>query len=294
MFTKKFKTKINDMKSKSTEFNLSVEKPKIINREYERSLSLGSGIGFTHNKLFEIKTIQEIWEYLHQEIINENIKHLKLSKKDEIKYVLLKRMPFLSESYVKSWNMILKNEIRQSEIVDYFRNNEKIIIHQGDLVQIKADALIYQTSNLVGCTEWDCKCMSSYIHSKAGPELKQECIEILKNRIQSSIITHGHNLLVKYIIHLFFQNKTDIKQIELYYNSSLDNLQNLCVKSVVISPFHVYDDLCLENKFDCYDIMFETVRKWITKNKSNIKIIFCVNNEEEFQLMNELMKKHKK
>ena len=83
-------------------------------------------------------------------------------------------------------------------------NNQQLILEVGDISEQKTDAII----NPVNGRLLDGGTVDDAIRSKAGEGLTKECADVFKNQLNSeqlptgqAIITGGHDLPVKYIIH---------------------------------------------------------------------------------------------
>ncbi len=83
-------------------------------------------------------------------------------------------------------------------------NNQQLILEIGDISDKKTDAIVNPVNGRLsgGGT------VDEAIRSKAGKGLNEECTEIFKNQFNNeqmptgqAIITSGHDLPVKYIIH---------------------------------------------------------------------------------------------
>ena len=125
------------------------------------------------------------------------------------------------------------------------------------------------------------------IHRKAGPELRQACIEIKKEMgikflpPGKAVITPGFNLPSKYIIHTVgpIYNRRDVKQpgqLRACYANSMDLASSYKCKSIAFS--NISTGIYRYPKHEAAEIAIETVRSY---RESIIEMVFfvCFDNE---------------
>ncbi|TRZ39844.1 protein-ADP-ribose hydrolase [Niallia circulans] len=88
-----------------------------------------------------------------------------------------------------------------------FTQSEKLILWQGDITQLKADAIVNAAnSQMLGCFQPLHACIDNAIHSAAGPQLRNDCEKImsLQGRLEETgdaKITRAYNLPSRYVLH---------------------------------------------------------------------------------------------
>ena len=164
------------------------------------------------------------------------------------------------------------------------KNNIEII--QGDLTSMNLDIIVNAANHtLLGGGGID-----GIIHSKAGPQLLEECKKLEGCEIGSAKITDGYNLPCKKIIHacgpMYYGNRDNapiqlrncyIKCIELAENYRKENnLEKVSIGFPCIST-GVYgypkDEAC--------KIAIDTVKEYI---KENIEVKFVCYEELDYKL----------
>lgn len=85
--------------------------------------------------------------------------------------------------------------------------SSKIRIYRGDILNIKADAIVNAAnSSLLGCFIAGHNCIDNCIHSAAGLQLRFECNEIMQKTghpasVGCAVVTSGYNLKAPHVIH---------------------------------------------------------------------------------------------
>jgi O-acetyl-ADP-ribose deacetylase (regulator of RNase III) len=134
----------------------------------------------------------------------------------------------------------------------------------------------------LGCFVYSHKCIDNIIHCKAGPLLRKECQEIMKNKgtIQTgdAIVTKAYKLPCKYIIHVVGPiYKEDIDPIK-----NLEKCYETCLEKCKINKCHSIAFCCVSTgifgfpKKLASKIAIRTVREWTKKNEYHLHVIFNV------------------
>ena len=157
---------------------------------------------------------------------------------------------------------------------------------QADITKIKVDAIVNAANkSLLGGGGVD-----GAIHAAAGSNLLEECRQLHGCETGEAKITKGYNLPANYIIHTVgpiyrFHNKEEnAKLLANCYRNSLDLARKFRLKSIAFS--------CISTGVYGYpkqlaaEIAVKTVRDWLKNNRYQIKVIFCVfdnDNKEIYQ-----------
>ena len=147
---------------------------------------------------------------------------------------------------------------------------------QDDITNLKVDAIVNAANKtLLGGGGVD-----GAIHAAAGPELLKECKTLNGCDTGEAKITKGYKLCAKYIIHTVgpiyrFHSPTENKKLlAACYSNSLELAQNYNCKSIAFS--------CISTgvygypKKEAATVAIKTVKKWLIDHKSQMEVIFCV------------------
>ncbi len=176
-----------------------------------------------------------------------------------------------------------------------------IYLWQGDITTLKCDGIVNAAnSQLLGCFCPCHGCVDNAIHTFSGVQLRRECAEIMQKQNHdeptgSAKITKAYNLPCKYILHTVGPivyggvTKNDKKMLESCYLSCLalaeqNGLESLAFCCISTGEFHFPNELAAQ-------IAVETVRGFKARTGSNIKIIFNVFKDADYEIYSRLLKK---
>lgn len=173
----------------------------------------------------------------------------------------------------------------------------KINSFSGDVTTLRVDCIVVSTnSNGLGCFNPEHPCIEQEIHKAAGPTLLEECRTLGRIKPGTAKITHGHNLLAKYIIHVTGPKKVDTKEdlilLKICYINILDLVKEYSIRSLgFLSLFPV------EKTFDhgiSINLGISTVKTWIMEQKPIWlkSITFLVYPKEDHEIYKNLLKKY--
>ena len=99
---------------------------------------------------------------------------------EKIYYYTTKYLINLPPELNKKLDKILQYEIHKNQIFNVNDMHGQIYLHQGDITQIRADAIVNAANaDGLGCFEYKHKCIDNIIHNKAGPGVRFECNLVL-------------------------------------------------------------------------------------------------------------------
>lgn len=193
-------------------------------------------------------------------------------------------------------------EVEQLETVstlfsnNLFNQSDKIILWQGDITRLKADAIVNAANKyMLGCFQPLHACIDNAIHSASGPQLREDCKTIISVQDELEItggakITRGYNLPSKYVLHTVGPivpkgtKLTDKQRAELAscYTSCLELAnQKTDIKTVAFCA--ISTGVFGFPKSDAAKIAVNVVNDWLNSNTHQFeKIIFNVFSEEDF------------
>ena len=213
------------------------------------------------------------------------------------------RMPkAASEDFLKTQDEYLREETRQkgvTDLADLTPIRPAIYLWQGDITTLKCDAIVNAAnSRMLGCFCPNHGCIDNAIHTFAGVELRLACAEMMKKQghdepTGQAKITPAYNLPCRFVIHtvgpIVYGRLTD-KDCELLrscYRSCLkladeNHLKSMAFCCVSTGEFHFPNDKAAE-------IATDTVKKYKAETQSEIKVVFNVFKDMDYEIYRELL-----
>lgn len=253
---------------------------------------------------------EERLNYLIHYLLNEDKQYSGLSipsneidKKKLLRSLMNVRHPKkISQEFLKIQDLYLQEELQNQNITslkDLNREKTQIYLWQGDITKLKVDGLVSAgNSALLGCFIPCHGCVDNMIHSYAGIQLRLECQRIMEKQGTSeptgkAKITKGYNLPVNYVLHTvgpIIQGKLTEKDCALLsscYRSCLELADTYQLKSIAFccistGEFHFPNDIAGK-------IAVDTVERYLKETNSEIKVVFDVFKEEDYQIYKRLL-----
>jgi O-acetyl-ADP-ribose deacetylase (regulator of RNase III) len=165
---------------------------------------------------------------------------------------------------------------------------KRIELIKGDITRLEVDAIVNAAnSSLLGGGGVD-----GAIHRAAGPDLLAECRTLNGCKTGEAKITKGFNLAASYVIHTVGPVWTDgfheePEQLSLCYRKSLklavkNELKTIAFPNISTGIYHF-------PKNRAANIAIETVSDFLKKDTTIEKVIFCVFDEENYELYKKLI-----
>lgn len=211
----------------------------------------------------------------------------------------------IDDKFLEIQDEFLSNETLSKKLIgigdiDEFKG--KIMLWQGDITQLKVDAIVNAAnSKLLGCFIPMHNCIDNVIHSASGIQLRLECNEIMEAQnndedIGGAKITGAYNLPSKFIIHTVgpaipFNSKptdSDSKKLENCYKSCLEianynNLKSLAFCCISTGVFNFPQD-------EAANIAVKTVNEYLKSNETSLEhVIFNVFKDEDYLIYKKLL-----
>lgn len=164
----------------------------------------------------------------------------------------------------------------------------KIKIFKGDITKLKTDAIVNAANkSLLGGGGVD-----GAIHKAAGPELLKECRSLNGCSTGEAKITKAYNLPCKYVIHtvgpVWSGGKYDEDQLlKSCYKESIKLAEKYKLQSIAFP--NISTGVYRYPKEEAAEIAIKTVRKQLEKCKYLKELVFCVFDDENFTLYDELL-----
>lgn len=249
------------------------------------------------------KLLLKIVEYLTQENnYSIEIPHSYDALKKLYKTFVNIRLPKpINEEILKLEDEYLNLELKDKKIVDVNSLEEEednIVLWQGDITTLKCDVIVNAGNNEgLGCFNPNHICIDNVIHTNAGMRLRLECNEILKGKELSNgeiIVCNAYNLPSKKVITtvgpqvLNEVTKQDELDLSNCYKNSLEYAIKNGYNSIAFPSIStgLFGYPISKAKLVAYN----SVKEILSKYKTNIKVIFNVFSESDYNEYRNLFK----
>ena len=152
----------------------------------------------------------------------------------------------ISEDFLKMQDAELQMQCEDKgvvEISDITPQTSDILLWQGDITRLKADAIVNAANaQALGCWAPLHNCIDNCIHSAAGIQLRKECADKMQGRLLATgdaFITQGYNLPARHVIHTVgpiipdgIPTKEQEEQLAQCYRSCLDLAEQNGLESI--------------------------------------------------------------
>lgn len=248
--------------------------------------------------------------YLIEYLLTENpsFSNMKIPVKKDERFRLFRSLVNIrspkpvSEGFLTLQDEFLQKEIEDKGITDISELNpilNNIYLWQGDITTLKCSAIVNAAnSEMTGCYSPCHGCIDNTIHTYAGVQLRLECAEIMKNQgyaepTGNAKITKAYNLPCDYIIHTvgpIVSGRLDENHccmLESCYRSCLELAEKNGAKSIAFccvstGEFHFPNDKAAK-------IAIQTVKDYMKQSNSEIKVIFNVFKDLDYQIYRNLL-----
>lgn len=249
--------------------------------------------------------------YLIKELLRERYarKNISISENETEQKNLLRslfniRMPeAVSNEFLQIQDEYLKNEILNkgiTDIADLQPIEDNIYLWQGDITTLRCGAIVNAAnSQLLGCFCPCHSCIDNAIHTYAGVQLRAACAELMKKQngeeeTGKAKITPSFNLPCGFVIHTVGPvitgrlTERDKDLLASCYRSCLNTAEENGIDSIAFccistGEFHFPNGKAAE-------IAVRTVKKFISENKSKIKVIFNVFKDTDYEIYRSLLR----
>ena len=254
---------------------------------------------------------EEQLDYLVNYLIDERGEDIDVhddyySKRSLLRALMNVRLPMeISEEFLNVQDEFLTYETLNKDLTSVYDIGDvkgKILLWQGDIVTLKADAIVNAAnSKLLGCFIPNHNCIDNVIHSAAGLQLRDECNKIMQSQqrdeeIGKAKITAAYNLPSKYVIHTVGPaipqgskpSNRDKALLASCYKSCLDIASNHELDSIAFccistGVFNFPQKLAAQ-------IAVKTVEEYLKDDETSLNhIIFNVFDDESYLVYKELL-----
>lgn len=209
----------------------------------------------------------------------------------------------LSEEFLEIQDTYLKTELSSDAVslADLSEVASNLFLWRGDITRLSVDGIVNAAnSQLLGCFYPNHRCIDNAIHTFAGMQLRQACYELMQEqgRLEETgcaKITPAYNLPSSYVLHtvgpIVTGSLTDkhCEDLKKCYESCLtladeNGLESIAFCCISTGEFHFPNQAAA-------GIAVETVRNYLEKTKSHLKVVFNVFKEEDQVIYEGLLKK---
>ncbi len=208
----------------------------------------------------------------------------------------------ISPDFLRVQDLYLREEtIRKgiTDISDLEPVENGVYLWQGDITALRCDAVVNAANSaLLGCFFPNHGCIDNCIHTYAGVQLRLKCAEIMEKQgfeepAGNAKITPAYNLPSNYILHTVGPvvsgkpNGQDRETLARCYRSCLElaeqnNLKSVAFCCISTGEFHF-------PRAQAARIAVDTVRKYLSRANGEIKIIFNVFKDEDYEIYSKLL-----
>lgn len=248
--------------------------------------------------------------YLIEELLREQPQYADMTiptdeqeQKNLLRSLFNIRMPNpVSEAFLQIQDEYLQEETAQkgiTELTNLRPVRNQIYLWQGDITTLCCDAIVNAAnSQMLGCFCPCHGCIDNAIHTFSGVQLRAACVDLIKEQgheeqIGTAKITPAYNLPCKYVLHTvgpIITGRLREKDKELLvscYRSCLELAELHDAKSIAFpcistGEFHFPSDIAAQ-------IAVSTVKDYIQKKRSEIKVIFNVFKDVDYEIYRELL-----
>jgi O-acetyl-ADP-ribose deacetylase (regulator of RNase III) len=188
-----------------------------------------------------------------------------------------------------------------------FKEKNKCVLWKGDITLLKTDAIVNAANNtMLGCFIPFHKCIDNIIHSRSGPQLRDDCNIIMEKQncsenIGWAKITRAYNLPSKYVIHTVGPDVSQIGKVEKIHEQQLGNCYRSCLNEASKIPDLKSIAFCgistgvfgFPNKLAA-EIAITVVEEWLINNADKLTlIVFDVYSQTNYEIYKDLFENWK-
>lgn len=248
--------------------------------------------------------------FLIKELLNEQPRYddIPIPAREQEQKNLLRalfnvRMPeTVTDEFLEVQNAYLQEETQRkgiTDIADLHPVQDNLYLWQGDITTLRCGAIVNAAnSKMLGCFCPGHGCIDNAIHTFAGVQLRLACAEIMMEQIKDeetgkAKITPAFNLPCSYVLHTvgpIVSGRLKEKDKELLascYRSCLEladlyRIESIAFCCISTGEFHFPND-------EAAQIAVSTVKEYIKNKHSEIKVIFNVFKNVDYEIYRELL-----
>ena len=211
----------------------------------------------------------------------------------------------VSEEFLSVQNEYLQTVSAEKGVVgieDTELLQKDIYLWQGDITRLSVDGIVNAAnSGMTGCYQPNHSCIDNCIHTFSGVQLRLECAELMKKQgfpepTGGAKITSAYNLPCKYVLHTVGPivqgnvTREDKSLLSLCYQNCLETAVKNGLQSIAFCCIST-GVFCFPNK-KAAEIAVSTVKKYKAETKNEIKVVFNVFKDTDYNIYRELLGKN--
>ena len=181
--------------------------------------------------------------------------------------------------------------------VESFTYNGGVSLFKGDITTLNADAIVNAANSaMLGCFRPNHGCIDNAVHTFAGVQVRLDCNDIMKGSQAENgevIVTKAYNLPSRFIFHtvgptvngrVTKENESDLAKC---YRNCLNKADEMKLRSIAFC--------CISTgvfgypKEKAAQLAVKVVRAYKDQTATDIKVIFDVFTEEDYELYGRLL-----
>lgn len=173
--------------------------------------------------------------------------------------------------------------------MDYQYLGHIITVVKSDITKVSCDAIVNSAESAL----FPGKGMSGSIFAKGGKKIMDACKKIGGCATGDSKITVAGDLPCRYIIHTvgpLYSSGNRVDLLKSCYIESMRLAENYCLDSIAFSSISTGSNGYPPK--EASKIAVETILTFLPEVTLKMKIIFCVFDDQQYDLYNEILKEH--
>lgn len=244
-------------------------------------------------------------KYLIGYLLSESNRHTEIpqdenEQKRMLRALLNVRPPMpVSEKFLEIQDDYLTERKNERRVIDVNKlvYTHNIALFKGDVTTLGADAIVNAANSaMLGCFRPNHGCIDNAIHTFAGVQLRLECNAVMQGREAENgevVVTRAYNLPSRFVFHtvgpivcgrVTKENEADLKKCYLNCLSKAEeaNLESIAFCCISTGVFGY-------PKEEAALVAVKTVKEWLNKTKSDLKVVFDVFTEEDYDIYRRIL-----
>ena len=197
--------------------------------------------------------------------------------------------------------MTREKEIVNSDALTPVRLDSRILLWQGDITRLKADAIVNAAnSGMTGCYQPNHSCIDNAEHTMAGTQMRLECSRIMEEQgheepTGQAKITRGYNLPARCVLHTV--GPIVMGPLRQLHREQLASCYRSCLDLAEEKGLHSVAFCCISTgvfrfpKDQAAEIAVKTVQDWLNRHPAAAvqRVIFNVYEDSDRKIYDSLL-----